>query len=178
MVRRINGQDNPTYPSAAIAWTGLNVIEFMSKAFTSSDIHDTRRLILHEKAHFLWAYSFDDNLKNDWIEIGGWYGDPTSASGWSTTNTTEAVSAYAHLKSPNEDMAESVALLNKSRCINVCFNAKFEFIRDRVMHGTRYIAQIREDLTFTVYNLYPDYTYPGKVTKVEVDVAGILRKIN
>ena len=53
MVRRINGQDNPTYPSAAaIAWTGLNVIEFMSKAFTSSDIHDTRRLILHEKAHF------------------------------------------------------------------------------------------------------------------------------
>ena len=46
------------------------------------------------------AYSFDDNLKNDWIEIGGWYEDPTSASGWSTTNTTEAVSAYAHLKAP------------------------------------------------------------------------------
>lgn len=40
------------------------------------------------------------------------------------------------------------------------------------MHGTRYIAQIREDLTFTVYNLFPDYTYPGKVTKVQVNVVG------
>lgn len=174
MVRRINGQDNPQYPSAAaIAWTGLNVIEFMSKAFISSDINDTRRLILHEKAHFLWAYTFDNNLKNDWIEIGGWYEDPTSGSGWSTTNTTEAVSAYAHLKNPNEDMAESIAfyLTNPEALMSVSMQ-KFEFIRDRVMHGTRYIAQIREDLTFTVYNLYPDYTYPGKVTKVEVDVVG------
>ena len=174
MVRRINGQDNPQYPSAAaIAWTGLNVIEFMSKAFTPSDIHDTRRLILHEKAHFLWAYTFDDNLKNDWIDIGGWYEDPTSGSGWSTTNTTEAVSAYAHLKNPNEDMAESIAfyLTNPDALMSVSMQ-KFEFIRDRVMHGTRYIAQIRQDLTFTVYNLYPDYTYPGKVTKVEVDVVG------
>jgi hypothetical protein len=40
------------------------------------------------------------------------------------------------------------------------------------MHGTRYIAQIREDLTFTVYNLFPDYTYPGKVTKIELQVDG------
>jgi hypothetical protein len=81
MVRRINGQDNPQYPTAAaIAWTGgsnqyldghttptdgskSNTIEFMSKAFTSSDLHDTRRLILHEKAHFLWEYTFDDDLK-------------------------------------------------------------------------------------------------------------------
>ena len=174
MVRRINGQDNPVYPTAAaIAWTDLNVIEFMSKAFTSSDIHDTRRLILHEKAHFLWAYTFDDNLKNDWIEIGGWYEDPTSDSGWSTTNTTETVSAYAHMINPNEDMAESIAyyLTNPDALMSVSMQ-KFEFIRDRVMHGTRYIAQIREDLTFTVYNLYPDYTYPGKVTKVEVDVVG------
>ena len=191
MVRRINGQDNPQYPTAAaIAWTGgssqyldghttptdgskSNTIEFMSKAFTSSNLHDTRRLILHEKAHFLWEYTFDDDLKNDWAEVGGWYEDPTSASGWSTTNTTESVSAYAHLKNPNEDMAESIAyyLTNPDALMSVSMQ-KFEFIRDRVMHGTRYIAQIREDLTFTVYNLYPDYTYPGKVTKVEVDVVG------
>lgn len=174
MVRRINGQDNPTHPSAAaIAWTELNVIEFMSKAFKSSDIHDTRRLILHEKAHFLWAYTFDGNLKNDWIEIGGWYEDSASDSGWSTTNTTESVSAYAHLKNPNEDMAESIALYltNPDVLMSVSMR-KFEFVRDRIMHGTRYIAQIRDDLTFTVYNLYPDYTYPGKVTKLEVDVVG------
>ena len=40
------------------------------------------------------------------------------------------------------------------------------------MHGTRYISQIREDLTFVVYNLYPDYVYPGEVIRVDVTVGG------
>ena len=174
LVRRINGQDNPQYPpAAAIAWSDLNVIEFMSKAFNGGSINDSRRLILHEKAHFLWAYTFDQELKDDWAELGGWFLDPTTASGWSTTNTTESVSAYAHLKNPNEDMAESIAfyLTNPDALLSVSVK-KYEFVRDRVMHGTRYIAQIREDLTFTVYNLFPDYTYPGKVTKVEVNIVG------
>ena len=192
LVRRINGQDNPVYKgAAAIAWTGgdtahldgyetpsdgskSNTIEFMSKSFDNSQsLNDTRRLILHEKAHFLWEYTFDDNLKDDWAEIGGWFKDPTSASGWSTYNTTESVSAYAHLKNPNEDMAESIAfyLTNPDKLLNVSVK-KYEFIRDRVMHGTRYVAQIREDLTFTVYNLFPDYTFPGKVIGVDIEVTG------
>ena len=191
LVRRINGQDNPKYKTAAaIAWTGgssdylenyttptdgskANTIEFMSKAFNGGSLNDSRRLILHEKAHFLWEYSFDDNLKEDWAEIGGWFEDPTSASGWSTYNTTESVSAYAHLKNPNEDMAESIAfyLTNPDKLLNVSVK-KYEFIRDRVMHGTRYVAQIREDLTFTVYNLFPDYTFPGKVTGLDIEVTG------
>ena len=189
MVRRINGQDHPKYKTAAgIAWTGnadyledndeindskMFVIEWMEKAFNSGNIGDLHRLILHEKAHFLWEYTFDQNLKDDWAEIGGWFKDPTSASGWSTSNTTESVSAYAHLKNPNEDMAESIAfyITNPDKLLNVSVK-KYEFIRDRVMHGTRYVAQIREDLTFTVYNLFPDYTFPGKVTSVEVEVNG------
>ena len=85
-------------------------MEFMSKAFVSGNLSDTRRLILHEKAHFLWAYTFDQTTKDDWADLGDWFLDPTSASGWSTTNTTEFVSAYAHLKNPNEDMAESIAI--------------------------------------------------------------------
>ena len=40
------------------------------------------------------------------------------------------------------------------------------------MHGTRYISQIREDLTFVVYNLNPDYVYPGEVVRVDVTVTG------
>ena len=189
MVRRINGQDHPKYKTAAgIAWTGnadyltdndevndskMFVIEWMEKAFNSGNIGDLHRLILHEKAHFLWEYTFDDNLKNEWAEIGGWFKDPTTASGWSTSNTTESVSAYAHLKNPNEDMAESIAfyITNPDKLLNVSVK-KYEFIRDRVMHGTRYVAQIREDLTFTVYNLFPDYTFPGKVTSIEVEVTG------
>lgn len=174
LVRRINGQQHPIYKTAAaIAWTGLNTIEFMSSAFSGGDLSDSRRLILHEKAHFLWAYTFDENLKSDWVNLGGWFLDPTSGSGWSTYNTTESVSAYAHLLNPNEDMAESIAfyLTNPDALLSVSVR-KYEFIRDHIMHGTRYIAQIRQDLTFTVYNLFPDYTYPGKVTKIEINVKG------
>ena len=50
--------------------------------------------------------------------------------------------------------------------------AKYEFVRDRVMHGTRYISQIREDLTFQVYNLYPDLVYPGRIIRVDIQVVG------
>ena len=49
---------------------------------------------------------------------------------------------------------------------------KYEFMRDRIMHGTRYEAQIREDLTFMVYNMWPDYTYPGKIKSVKLEVEG------
>jgi hypothetical protein len=79
LVRRINGQNHPEYTTAAaLAWAGLETIEFMSKAFSGGNINDSRRLILHEKAHFLWAYTFDDSLKNDWADLGGWFEDPTS----------------------------------------------------------------------------------------------------
>ena len=176
LVRRIDGQDHPlpAYRQAAgIAWTSMETMEFMSKAFVSGNLSDTRRLILHEKAHFLWEYTFDQTTKDDWADLGEWFLDPTSPSGWSTTNTTEFVSAYAHLKNPNEDMAESIAiyLTNPDRLINVS-QKKYEFVRDRIMHGTRYVSIIREDLTFTVYNLYPDYTFPGKIIELDLKVEG------
>ena len=40
------------------------------------------------------------------------------------------------------------------------------------MHGVRYISQIREDLTFEVYNLYPDNVYPGRIIRVDIQVDG------
>lgn len=175
LVRRVNGQDHPIYTTAAaIAWTGSNTIEFMSKTFNNTEINSVvRRLILHEKTHFLWAYAFDSGLKKDWSDLGGWFQDPTSSSGWSTYNTTEFVTEYAHEKNPDEDMAESVAtyMLNPDLLLSRSVR-KYEFIRDRIMHGTRYKAQIREDLTFMVYNLFPDYTYPGKIIGATINVAG------
>ena len=174
LVRRINGADNPYYPEApAIAWDGSGYIEFMEKAFNTVSIDYLHRLILHEKAHFLWAKIFDDELKNNWIELGGWYECTEKESGWCTTKQTEFVSAYAHLKNPNEDMAESLSyfIVNpdalKSRSL-----AKYEFVRDRIMQGNIYISQIQENLTFKVYNLYPDYVFPGKVKKLLVSVDG------
>ena len=89
--------------------------------------------------------------------------------GWTTSKQTEFVSAYAHGKNPNEDMAESISyfIVNpdalKSRAMG-----KYEFIRDRIMQGTIYISTLSDQFTFKVYNLYPDYVYPGKIKRLEV----------
>lgn len=171
LIRRAPGTLHPTNPNAAaVANTGAGYIEFTDLAFKDGISHDTQRVILHEKAHFLWAYLFDDQLKEDWIALGGWY---QKDGRWLTTNQIEFVSDYAHGVNPNEDMAESIAYYivtpDKLRSRSP---AKYEFIQNRIMHGTRYISRIREDLTFVVYNLYPDYVYPGQIVRVDVTVEG------
>ena len=145
----------------------------MESAFKGQGLDYIHRLILHEKAHFLWEHLFDDQLKQDWIELGGWYVNPDDQDGWSTTKQTEFVFAYAHKKNPNEDMAETISyyIVNPDK-LRSRSPAKYEFIRDRIMHGTRYISRIREDLTFQVYNLYPDVVYPGRIIRVDIQVAG------
>ena len=78
------------------------------------------------------------------------------------------------VSTPNEDMAESISfyIVNPDK-LRSRSPAKYEFIQNRVMHGTRYISKIREDLTFQVYNLYPDYVYPGRIVRVDVEVTGV-----
>ena len=145
----------------------------MESAFKWQGSDYIHRLILHEKAHFLWEYLFDEQLKQDWIELGGWFENPDDQDGWSTTKQIEFVSAYSHGKNPNEDMAESISyyIVNPDK-LRSRSPAKYEFIQNRVMHGTRYISKIREDLTFKVYNLYPDYVYPGRIIRVDIQVEG------
>ena len=174
LIRRLDGTPHPLYPSApAVAWTSAGYIEFMESAFQGQGTDYIHRLILHEKAHFLWAHLFDEQLKQDWIQLGGWYENPDDADGWSTTKQTEFVSAYAHGQNPEEDMAESISFYivnpNKLRSRSP---GKYQFIQDRIMHGTRYISRIREDLTFEVYNLYPDIVYPGRIIRVDIQVNG------
>lgn len=175
LVRRINGMKHPLYPgAAAVSWCVDNgYIEFMEDAFGGNNQDfETLRLILHEKTHFLWAFTFSDEIKNDWIKVGGWYQDP-NAGGWATTKDVEFVTQYAHGHNPDEDMAESVAYYIKdpdklrSRALE-----KYEFIRDRIMSGTRYISKIPDHLTFEVLNLNPDYDYPGKIKRLNVKVEG------
>ena len=156
-----------------MAWPTAGYIEFMESAFKGQGPAFIHRLILHEKAHFLWEHLFDDQLKQDWIDLGGWYENPDDGDGWATTKQLEFVSAYAHGKNPNEDMAESIGYYiitpDKLRSRSP---AKYEFIQNRIMHGVRYISQIREDLTFQVYNLYPDFVYPGRIIRVDIQVDG------
>lgn len=180
LVRRINGMPHPLYGgAAAVSWPVENgYIEFMESAFGGNNqAFDTLRLILHEKTHFLWAFVFSEEIKRDWIELGGWYevpsSDPSMPNGWETTKDVEFVSAYAHGINPDEDMAESVAFyLKDPEKLMSRAPEKFEFIRDRIMHGTRYISKIPDHLTFEVLNLHPDYDYPGKIKSVDVKISG------
>ena len=174
LVRRLNGLLHPLYPTApAVAWPESQYVEFMERAFKGMSEDYMHRLILHEKAHFLWAHLFDDRLKADWIELGGWYEDASSPSGWYTSKSAEFVSAYAHAVNPNEDMAETISyfVVNPDR-LRARSMAKYEFVRDRIMQGDIYVARIREDLTFKVYNLFPDYVYPGKIRAIDIMVEG------
>lgn len=174
IIRRKDGLDHPGNPNAsAIAWPTQRYIEFMSKAFHKTDTQYIYRLILHEKSHFLWEHLFDEQLKQDWIELGGWFENPDDINGWSTTDETRFVSNYAHNVNPNEDMAESISfyIINPDK-LRTNAPDKYDFIQNRIMHGTRYISKIREDLTFRVYNLYPDYTYPARVKRIQIKITG------
>lgn len=176
LVRRIDGSRNPIYPlAAAVSWVDNDpgYIEFIDDAFLGDVVNDTFRLILHEKTHFLWHDLFSDSTKQEWIRIGGWHEDSATESGWSTDKMTEFVSAYSHDINPDEDMAESVAsyVLNPAK-LQANAPEKYDFIKNCIMHGETYKAQIRDDLTFDVYNLYPDYAYPGRVVGMSVDVQG------
>ena len=173
LVRRADGYINKEHPTAAAVsypYAENGYIEFMDAAFLSSQYEDTFRLILHEKAHFLWAHVFSDAIKEEWIKIAGWY---KTDKGWATHNETEFVSSYAHAHNPDEDMAESIAyyVLMSSK-LESRSPTKYAFIRNYIMNGTSYLTQIREDLQFEVYNLYPDYNCPGKINGVDINVSG------
>jgi len=175
LVRRKDGLENLMYPqAAAIAWVSHGYIEFMEKAFNQVPVSDLHRLILHEKAHFMWEFLFSNELKEAWIEIGGWFQTEGTDTKWATTKTTEFVTAYAHGINPNEDMAESIAyyILNPDK-LRARAPEKYRFIEEKIMKGSKYISQIREDLTFEVFNLFPDYDYPGKIIRTKVTVDGL-----
>lgn len=177
LVRRKNGTQDPIYPeAAAVTWTHATepYIEFMESTFKNvTGYYDTKRLIIHEKMHIFYEYYFSDNLKQAWCDVGGWYKDENDPDGWSTTKTTEFVSAYAHQHNPDEDMAESFAtfIINPNLLLSRA-PEKYEFIKDYISSGDSYVARVRPDLTFEVYNLNPDYIYPGKIMNIVVKVIG------
>ena len=176
LVRRLDGTRHPTYPQApAVSWPQARegYIELMEAAFAGPSLEHSRRLILHEKAHFLWATVLGEEDRRAWERLGGWYADPDSASGWATTGSTDFVSSYAHLANPDEDLAESFAwfVVDPDK-LRSRAPEKYAFVRDEVMGGVLYLSELREDLTFTVLNERPDYVHPGPVERVEVQVEG------
>ena len=177
LVRRKTGTYHPIYPqAAAVTWPTISepYIEFMDSAFDdSTGYYDTKRLIIHEKTHMFYEYYFSDELKEQWNEIGGWYENPNDVDGWSTTKQTEFVSAYAHAHNPDEDLAESFAtfVINPTLLYTRSIN-KYNFIKNYIASGSSYLLSTREDLQFEVYNLSPDYIYPGKIKSTIVKTKG------
>ena len=119
---------------AGSAWIGEFCVEYAGYIFHMKNRHQFQRIILHEKAHFLWEYTLNWDLRAEWAKIGGWHKDSNHRFGWSNTRSRkEFVTTYAGSKNPNEDWSESVAyyLLRPDR-LRSCSHAKYEFI-DKVM---------------------------------------------
>ena len=132
IVRRIDTEEK----GISSAMISRGYITFAESIFLRDRYHrkDTRKIIAHEKAHFLWAYIFNDQLKLDWAKLGGWFRD-SSESGWSTTKERSAfVTDYAYTENPNEDMAESIGYyFVYPDQLRSCCPEKYEFIHNRIM---------------------------------------------
>lgn len=132
IIRRVDKDEGPDERGISYARTGRGHIEFAESIFRHGNSNRARHVIAHEKAHFLWTYVFNRELKLNWAKLGGWYREATSESGWSTTKERSAfISTYAFEEDPNEDMAESIAsyLLYPYR-LRSCCPEKYEFIHE------------------------------------------------
>ena len=132
IIRRIDKDEDEDEKGISYARTSRGHIEFAESIFRHGNSNRARHVIAHEKAHFLWTYVFNREIRTDWTKLGGWYTDSTSESGWSTTKERSAfISTYAFEEDPNEDMAESIAsyLLYPHR-LRSCCPEKYEFIHE------------------------------------------------
>lgn len=117
-----------------LAWTSEGYIELSAALFKRNFDNDVRRLLAHEKTHFLWEFYFTEQTKEDWINLSGWYEDLPSETGWkNTSKRSEFVSDYAYEKNPNEDMAETFGYyLVYPDVLRSVSLEKYEFIEKRI----------------------------------------------
>ena len=121
-------------PYAGSAWIVADCVEYDARTFRIRNQSEFKRIIIHEKAHFLWEYALNGKLRKEWSALGGWHKDPNNKNRWlKSKNRDEFVTDYAYAKNPNEDWAESVAFyLIRPDKLRSCSLAKYDFI-DRVM---------------------------------------------
>lgn len=128
---------------AAYAWKTSGFIEIKKSILDIPD-SELKRLLAHEKTHFLWMHLFNNKLREDWIKLGGWYEDKENENGWSTNKKREEfVTDYAFEINPDEDMAESLAYyLVYPDKLRACNMDKYNFIHERIIqtYGSRYIS--------------------------------------
>ena len=134
IIRRIDKDENKDERGISYARTGRGHIEFAESIFRRGNSFRARHVIAHEKAHFLWAYVFNRELRAEWAKLGGWRRD-SSESGWLTTKErSEFITDYAFEEDPNEDMADSIAsYLLYPHKLRSCCPEKYEFIHNQIM---------------------------------------------
>ena len=121
----------------------------------------------------LWDREVPDALRKEWITLGGWR--KVSDGQWITDNPTEAFSRIpvGLYKGPQADFAASVATyISNGEQLRARSPKRYEFLKLYVMHGTRFLRKLREDLSFPVLNLWPDYSGPGGVREATAIVTG------
>lgn len=121
-------------PYAGSAWIVADCIEYDGRTFNIKNQREFKRIIIHEKAHFLWEYALNGKLRKAWSSLGGWHKDPNNKNRWlKSKDRDEFVTDYAYAKNPNEDWAESVAFyIIRPDKLRSCSSEKYDFI-DRVM---------------------------------------------
>lgn len=122
-------------PYAGSAWIVADCVEYADRTFRIKNQHEFQRIIIHEKAHFLWEYALNGKLRKQWSDLGGWHKDPNNKYRWlKSKDRKEFVTAYAYAKNPNEDWAESVAyyLIHPDK-LRSASHTKYDFV-DRVMN--------------------------------------------
>jgi hypothetical protein len=121
----------------------------------------------------LWDVETPDALRKEWITLGAWR--EVSEGHWITDNPTEAFSRIpvGLYTGPQADFAASVATyISNGEELRARSPKRYEFLKLYVMHGTRFLRKLREDLSFPVLNLWPDYSGPGGVREATVIVTG------
>ena len=66
---------------AGSAWIVADCVEYATPTFRIKNRNEFQRIIIHEKAHFLWEYALNGKLRKEWSELGGWRKDPNHKYG-------------------------------------------------------------------------------------------------
>jgi hypothetical protein len=147
-------------------------IEVMQEAFNLDERARLETLIASISG-ILWDREIPSALKMEWIKIGTWRN--LGSGEWVTDNPTEAHSeiGVGLYNGPKADFAASVATyISNGEELKVRSPTRYDFLRLYVMHGSRYIRELRKDLSFPVLNLWPDYSGPSGIREASAVIRG------
>lgn len=195
IIRRKNGLKLPICPEAdAFADVSKGYIMFADKAFRPGrHAIDIKQIIAHEMAHFIWKNILYETTRKEFMALSGWtlnrhpnlhlakeviakdhpkaVRERPFKETWYRETTTNFVSDYAASLSPEEDFAETIAYyLYAPDKVRTVAPTKYNFIKN-VVDNYEYVVLVDEQFTFEVFNLSPDYRFPGKIIATNIEVS-------